>query len=435
MVNLFETTTCHHLSQEELISAVRNRCREVGIAEVPKQALCKLRTCSVGEKVHSKMRIFDISDEYLGVKGIWSCIAAIRYLPLLERLILRNTGMYLNHNSITLSGNDCIGLLAEEIEKHPSVREVDLTNVGLGTAACKRLLQMLKNNGRVTELYLAQNNICDRMWSQLEKQLHINSSGNNRNRPELQTPYHTVDSIELSNPVLDSLPEGCELRLPERMKNVLQLAQTHAVTAHDCNNSLFVVGKGSIVVMVNEPIRASGGGHVTVPHRITAGELIPWNSVVRSSHLPKTEIVSVVASNRALIYKVINEAEISRLLVDQMEASLPKLKFVPSLLPVPWSRIATLALISESPKVFRKGSDLPEKQILVICSGSASFDDHSKATRFDIVNAAHNLFNRKLEHPPFTCESDVIAISLNTDFLSELSEDYSLASVISTSGS
>jgi len=108
----------------------------------------------------------DLSDNFLGDKGLQALLPLLQKLPELEELGLAHNGLQ----------NRGVHALVEELRSHPSIRAVELSHNRISRSAGKELVTLIAANPRVQRITLEGTRIDEALKARIQRRLSANTT-------------------------------------------------------------------------------------------------------------------------------------------------------------------------------------------------------------------------------------------------------------------
>eukprot|EP00756_Hemistasia_phaeocysticola_P066481 Hpha_TRINITY_DN9256_c0_g1::TRINITY_DN9256_c0_g1_i1::g.28746::m.28746 len=108
----------------------------------------------------------DLSDNFLGDKGLQALLPLLQKLPELEELGLAHNGLQ----------NRGVHALVEELRSHPSIRALDLSHNRISRSAGKELVTLIAANPRVQRITLDGTRIDEALKARIQRRLTANAA-------------------------------------------------------------------------------------------------------------------------------------------------------------------------------------------------------------------------------------------------------------------
>eukprot|EP01062_Namystynia_karyoxenos_P052143 TRINITY_DN4143_c0_g1_i1.p1 TRINITY_DN4143_c0_g1~~TRINITY_DN4143_c0_g1_i1.p1 ORF type:complete len:609 (+),score=214.63 TRINITY_DN4143_c0_g1_i1:76-1827(+) len=108
-----------------------------------------------------QLKELDLSDNFLGDKGLQALLPLLQKMPRLETLRLARNGLQ----------NRGVHALTEELREHPAITHLDLSHNRISRSAGKELVGLIAANSRIRRLSLAGTRIDEALKARIERKL------------------------------------------------------------------------------------------------------------------------------------------------------------------------------------------------------------------------------------------------------------------------
>mmetsp|Transcript_40772 Transcript_40772/g.72979 ORF Transcript_40772/g.72979 Transcript_40772/m.72979 type:complete len:489 (-) Transcript_40772:797-2263(-) len=185
-------------------------CKEHGCK--PHSALLKEMQAQTPET----LECLDLSDGYVGNKGIIALCAFLQQCPRLSTLILRNINLYSSdtHPADAPTGNAALEAIIQCVAQHPSVTYMDLSENAITAHAGRQLLALVQQNTRIKCLEMFGTSIPPYLLETIEEAVLANES---RSTQSAVPPIHVTFSPGTFDPEVQLRPDGLGKPSPRRL--------------------------------------------------------------------------------------------------------------------------------------------------------------------------------------------------------------------------